>query len=179
MDFITDLNDKLIKRMFFYRRVSSETFDYKKFSSNKSLIHKIVLEGRFKTKVVINKKNILKKNIILQLLTNNKSIMICEKNRDLKIEKNTITNTKNDLSPENFGSFVKKWFFTFNPFFFENEIVSLNGPQSVKKIFDSFRTICLLNSRPVSSSFLDFDLSLKLFFNQEGSSEIFFKSYEC
>jgi hypothetical protein len=179
MEFIVDFNNKLIKRMFFYKNFSKEGFNYKKFSSNKSLIHKIVLEGCFKTKVIMKKKNILKKNIILQLLTNNKSDTIYKKKSDLKIKKKTIINIKNELSPIYLDNFVKRWFFLFNPFFFENEIVSLSGPKSIKKNIDSFKTIRLLNSRLISSSLFNFEISLKIYFYQEDSSEVFFSNYEC
>jgi hypothetical protein len=179
MEFIVDFNNKLIKRMFFYKNFSDESFHYKKFNSNKSLIQKIVLEGCFKTKIAMNKKNLLKKNVILQLLTNNKSSTVWKKRSGLKLKKNTIINIKNRLPFIYSDNFIKKWFFLFNPFLFENEIASLSGPQSIKKGFDAFKITRLLNSRLIGRrSFLDFDISLKIFFNQEGSAKMFYQNYE-
>lgn len=61
MQFLVDFNNKLVKRMFFYKNFSKETFNYKKFSSNKSLINKIIIEGNFKKRVVMKKKRYFKK----------------------------------------------------------------------------------------------------------------------
>lgn len=51
---------------------------------------------------------------------------------------------------------------------------SLNSVKSIRKNFDSFKTIRLLNSRIMSSSFFNFELTLKIFFKDENLSEIFF-----
>ena len=179
MQFLVDFNNKLVKRMFFYKNFSKETFNYKKFSSNKSLINKIIIEGNFKKRVVMKKKDILKKNVILQLLTNNSSEQVLNKKKNLKIKKGTITNVINQVPFQDKEVFIQKWYFLFNPFFLENEMISITGPQSIKKKFDSFKSIRLLNSRLISSSFFNFELSLKIFFHEEDSSEIFFKNYEC
>ena len=64
-------------------------------------------------------------------------------------------------------------------FFQENEMNSLNSVKSIRKNFDSFKTIRLLNSRIMSSSFFNFELTLKIFFEDENLSEIYFKNYEC
>jgi len=48
MEFLLEFNDKMIKKMFFYKTFSKETFNYKKFSSRKSLIDNIILQGNFK-----------------------------------------------------------------------------------------------------------------------------------
>ena len=56
---------------------------------------------------------------------------------------------------------------------------SLNSVKSIRKNFDSFKTIRLLNSRIMSSSFFNFELTLKIFFEDENLSEIYFKNYEC
>ena len=79
MQFVVNFNEKLIKRMFFYKTFSKEAFNYKKFSSKKSLIAKIIIGGDFKKRVVIKKKDILKKNVILQLLSNGTSNSIFNK----------------------------------------------------------------------------------------------------
>jgi hypothetical protein len=179
MEFIVDFNNNLIKRMLFYKNFSNETFHYKKFNSNKSLIQKVVLEGCFKRKVAMNKKNILKKNVILQLLTNNKSITVWKKKGVLKLKKSTIINIKNRLPSIYSDTFIKKWYFLLNPFLFENEVVSLSGPQSIKKRFDAFKITRLLNSRLIGRrGFLDFEISLKIFFYQEGSANMFYENYE-
>jgi hypothetical protein len=181
MEFLVDFNDKLIKRMLFYKNVSLETFNYKKFSSNKSLVEKVVLEGCFKTKFVMRKKDILKQNLVLQLLTNTKpNAVICRKKGGLQIKKKTIMNIKSKIPSMYSENVVKRWFFLLNPFFFENEILSLIGPKSIKKRVDSFKTLRLLNSRVVSGtrSLLNFEVSLKIFFYEEGSSKLFFKNYE-
>ena len=179
MEFLLEFNDKMIKKMFFYKTFSKETFNYKKFSSRKSLIDNIILQGNFKKKVINKKKDILKKNIILRLLTNNESKAIFSKKNNLKIKKNTITNTENKINESFLDPFLKKWFFLFNPFFQENEMNSLNSVKSIRKNFDSFKTIRLLNSRIMSSSFFNFELTLKIFFEDENLSEIFLKNYEC
>ena len=179
MQFLVDFNNKLVKRMFFYKNFSKETFNNKKFSSNKSLISKIIVEGNFKNRVIMKKKDILKKSIILQLLTKNKPEPIFNKKKKLTIKKGTITNVISEVSSKNKDIFLQRWFFLFNPFFLENEMVSILGPKSIKKTFDSFKGIRLLNSRLISSSFFNFELSLKISFNETYSSEIFFKNYEC
>lgn len=130
-------------------------------------------------KVINKKKDILKKNIILRLLTNSESKSIFSRKNNLKIKKNTITNTENKIKRSLLDPFLKKWFFLFNPFFQENEMNSLNSVKSIRKNFDSFKTIRLLNSRIMSSSFFNFELTLKIFFKDENLSEIFFKNYEC
>lgn len=179
MEFIIEFNNKLIKRMFFYKTFSKETFNYKKFSSKKSLINKIILQGNFNKRVTNKKKDILKKNIILRLLTNNLSKEIFNKKKSLNIKKGMITNVENVIPTKYLDFFLSKWFFSFNPFFQENEINSINGPKSIKKRFESFKTIRLLNSRLISSSFFNFELSLKISFDEKNSSEIFNKNYEC
>jgi hypothetical protein len=179
MEFIVDFNDKLIKRMIFYKNASEETFSYKRFSLNKFSVQKVVLESGFKTNTAIKKKSILKKSIILQLMTNNKSRTSCKKVGDLKNKKKTIVNIKNRLSCKYSANFTKRWFFLLDPFFSGNEMISLSGSHSIKKNFDSFKTVQLLNSRIIISNFLNFEISLKFFFYQEGSSEIFFKNYDC
>ena len=179
MQFVVNFNEKLIKRMFFYKTFSKEAFNYKKFSSKKSLIAKIIIGGDFKKRVVIKKKDILKKNVILQLLSNGTSNSIFNKKKKLSIKQGAITNVINQIPLDYNEVFLKKWYFLFNPFFLENEIDSFNGPKSIKKNFDSFKTIRLSNSRLITSSFFNFELNLKIIFNDEGSSEIFFKNYEC
>ena len=179
MEFIVDFNDRLIRRMFFYRNVSEETFSYKRFSSNRFSIHKIILESCFKTNADIKKKSILKKNIILQLMTNNKSCTSWKKTSDLKINKTTIINIKNQLPLKYSANFTKRWFFLLDPLFSDNEMISLNGPRSIKKNFDSFKTIHFLNSRIIIGSFLNFEISLKIFFYQEDFPYLFFKNYDC
>jgi len=56
---------------------------------------------------------------------------------------------------------------------------SVSGVKSIRKNFDSFKTIRLLNSRIMSSNFFNFELTLKFSFKDENLSEIFFKNYEC
>lgn len=179
MQFIIEFNNKLIKKMFFYKNFSNETFNYKKFSSKKSLIDKIVLQSSFQKRVINKKKDILKKNIILRLLTNNISKEIFNKKKTLNIKKGTITNVENIICDKYLENFLTKWFFLFNPFYQENELNLINGPKSINKRFDSFKTIRLLNSRLISSSFFNFELSLKILFNEKNSSNIFNKNYEC
>ena len=179
MKFLVEYNNQLIKKMFFYKNCSKETFNYKKFSSNKFLIDKIILQGNFKRKVVTKKKDVLKKNIILQLISNNFCKEIINKKKKINIKLGTITNTLSQVPKENIEYFLEKWYFYFNPFFLENEIISINGPKSIRKDFDSFKSLRLSNSRLISSNFFNFELSLKILFNEEGSSEIFFKNYEC
>jgi hypothetical protein len=179
MEFLLEFNGKMIKKMFFYRTFSKETFNYKKFSSKKSLIDNITLQGYFKKKVINKKKDILKKNIILRLLTNNESKVVFSIKNNLKIKKNTITNIENKIKRSLTDSFLKRWFFLFNPFFLENEMNSVSGVKSIRKNFDSFKTIRLLNSRIMSSNFFNFELTLKFCFKDENLSEIFFKNYEC
>jgi hypothetical protein len=186
MEFLVNFNNKLVKRMFFYRSSSIKTFNYKTFSSNKSLIHKILLQSRFRKKASVVKKTLLKNNAILQLLTNNKTSMLWKIGRDLNIKKNTpvkkkntLINSKNKLSWKYFDSFIKRWFFTFDLFFFENEITSLWGPQSVTTHFDSFKILRLLNSGLINGSLFNFDVTLKIFFCQKGSSEVFFRNFDC
>jgi ribosomal protein L5 len=134
MEFIVAFNDKLMRRMVFYKSVPEEAFNYKQFRSTKSLIQKIVLEGCFKTKAVTGKKDVLKKSTLLLLLTNTKnSIAVWDKKSVLKIKKDTIINVKSELSSRSLYNFIKRWFFLFNPFLFENEISSFTGPKSIKK----------------------------------------------
>lgn len=179
MNFVVDFNNNLVKRMFFYRSFSEETFNLKKFNSKKKIIDKINLEGSFKVKKVIKKKDILKKNIILRILTNNSSEIVSVNKKKI-FKENTITNVLNEINQKKIESFISDWFFLFNPFFQENEMVSINGPKSYKKNFDAFKTLRILNSKIFTSSFFNFELSLKIFFHEDkGLSEIFIKNYEC
>lgn len=179
MKFLFEFNNRLIKKMFFYKNFSKETFSYKKFTSNKYLVDKIILQGDFKKKVVINKKDILKKNIILQLISNNFSKKIVNKKKKVNIKLNTITNILNKIPKKQLENFLEKWYFNFNPFFSENQIISITGPKSLKKVFDSFKSLRLCNSRLISSNFFNFELSIKIIFFEKDLSEIFYKNYEC
>jgi len=73
MEFLFEFNDKLIRKMFFYKTFSKETFNYKKFSSTQLLVDNIILSGNHKKKEINKKKDALKKSIIFRLLTNNQS----------------------------------------------------------------------------------------------------------
>jgi len=179
MNFLVDFNNKLVKRMVFYKDFSNESFNNKSFSSNKCVINNILLEGSIKKRVLVNKKDILKKNIILRLLTNNSLACISNKKGSPDIKKNTLTNTSSELDRIFFTGFINDWYFLFNPFFSENEVLSINGPKSIKKNIDSFKTLRLLNSKLIGSSFFNFDLSLKIVFYNEGYSDVFYKNYEC
>ena len=179
MEFLFEFNDKLIRKMFFYKNFSKETFNYKKFSSTQLLVDNIILSGNHKKKEINKKKDALKKSIIFRLLTNNQSKKIFSKKNNLKIKKNTITNVENQINKKYLNSFFKTWYFSFNPFFQENEISTINNIKSIRKNFDSFKTIRLLNSRITSSSFFSFELTLKFIFKDENASDIFFRNYEC
>ena len=179
MEFLLEFNDKLIKQMFYYKTCSKETFNYKKFSSTKALIATLILQGNFKKKVINKKKDILKKNIIFRLLTNNESKILLSQKNNFKIKKNTITNVENKINVDLLYPFLKNWFFFFNPFFQENEMSTISNIKSIRKDFDSFKTIRLLNSRIMSSSFFNFELTLKISFKDENSSDIFLRNYEC
>ena len=178
MNFMVDYNNNLIKRMFFYKTFSRETFKYKDFCSKKNIIEKINLESKFKDKIIIKKKDIIKKNMILQALTNNYSTIIkVKKNKSIK--KNTITNITNKLKQKDLNHFLSVWFFLFNPFFQENEFDLKKGRKSIKKNFDAFKTLKLLNSKILTSNLFNFELSLKISFKEENLAEIFEKNYEC
>jgi hypothetical protein len=179
MEFLLEFNDKLIKQMFYYKTCSKETFNYKKFSSTKTLIATSILQGNFKKKVINKKKDILKKNIIFRLLTNNESEILLSQKNNFKIKKNTITNVENKINVDLLYPFLKNWFFCLNPFFQENEMSTISNIKSIRKNFDSFKTIRLLNSRIMSSSFFNFELTLKISFKDENSSDIFLRNYEC
>ena len=67
MEFLLEFNDKMIKKMFFYKTFSKETFNYKKFSSRKSLIDNIILQGNLKKKVINKKKRYFKKKYYFKI----------------------------------------------------------------------------------------------------------------
>ena len=178
MNFIANFNEKLIKKMYFYKISSIEDFNFKGFNSKKTLVKDVFFENKFHRNTPFLKKESLKNSVILKAISNSK-IKIIKPIKKANFKSTCITGVKSFLLKKESESFLIKWFFLFDCFFSENELESNTGSNSVYKTIEAFKLLRLLNSKLIGSSFFNFKISVKIVFENKNISKLFLNNYQC
>ena len=178
MNFIANFNEKLIKKMYFYKTSLNEDFNFKNFNSKKTFVKDIFFENKFYKNNSFLRKESLKNGVILKAISNS-NIKIIKPVKKANLKSKYITGVKSFLFKKKSESFLIKWFFLFDCFFSENELESNIGSNSIYKTIEAFKLLRLLNSKLIGSSFFNFKISVKIVFENKNISKLFLNNYQC